>query len=142
MDPIELSLTVNGHTFQFWGVLSAGVTTLFRAWLAAAVSAHEGSAMKIDTILEGVTGIMGQLEDIKAAQAETKAALAEQATALAEISTDLDALIALAQTPGADLTEVAADAVAIRDSVRALADAATAAAAKYPVVPPPPPPPA
>ena len=79
---------------------------------------------------------MSQLDDLKAAQAETQAAVATTATELTEIASDLDALIALVQAGSPDLTEVLTQAQAIRDGVKAQADAATAAAGKFTPEPP------
>jgi len=105
--PITVELTVDGDTFRFDGP-SHDMLVTFRAWLEAVVSAREGSATQIGTILEGVTNIMATL-----AQLQEK--LDVITTGFDGIAADIAALKAQVQA-GADTDVVLAalDALAAR----------------------------
>lgn len=75
---------------------------------------------------------MAQLDDLKAALADVQVSQTSIADSLTNIVQDLDDLIALVAAGSPDLTEVLTQAQAIRDAAKAQADAATAAAGKFP----------
>ena len=92
-----------------------------------------GATSQLDLILARLETVMGKIDDLNTVLDEVKAAQADQATALANIANDLDTLIAQAQggvTP-ADADAFLASLTGVRDTARAAADAAKAAADKF-----------
>lgn len=99
-------------------------------WLRWLLSGQPKAALeRIERTLEA---LMGQVDDLKAAQAEILEALAGVATSTGNIATDVDTLIALVQQPQPDLTEVLATANQIKERAVAARDALAAIDAKYP----------
>ena len=72
-----------------------------------------------------------QLDDLKAAQADSAVALGELGTSLSDVANDVDKLLTLMGSGPEDLTEAINQATSIRDTARSLATAASAAAGKF-----------